>query len=237
MKLTSIIKQDGVLVLAAGALIGASVLGACSSPSSQTPAASAPAAAAAAMPQSANFIADMPTGNSSTMTTMAITVEGDKVVAYATNGINDDAYFLGTQKGGQLDLMSIYADHLTASFDGTKIDGVLAMNENNSTPVRFAASRVENPAGIYTAAEGGSRATWVVRPDSSTVGVMDNSAPGDHKVTDAIDTKNKKFMDGVRQMRLNRQMQQAPTLAVGSLTMTMGGATVTAVPVTGGMPL
>ena len=39
-------------------------------------------------------------------------------------------------------------------------------------------------------------------------GVMDNSAPGDHKVTDAIAEREMAFRDWVRQMRIDRQGQR-----------------------------
>ena len=235
MNVNWIARRTGVLDLGAGAMIAASSLTACSSHVTENPVASAPTSSVLAMPAAANFIADMPAGGGSAMTTMAVTVEGDNVVAYTTNGTNDEAYFFGTQKGGRMDLTSMYADHLTASYDGATIGGELTMNENGATAQKFTASRVAAPAGLYTAAEGNHRATWVVRPDRSTVGVMDNSAPGDHKVTDAINTQDKQFMDSVRQMRLNRQMQQAPKMTVGSREVAMGGATVAVVPVTGSM--
>ena len=93
------------LVVGAGAVIALGML-------------TAPTSTAAPMPPSATFLADVPEPNGPTMT-MAVTVEGDQVVAYATNGTNDEAYFFGTQKDGQMDLMSMYGDNLKASFDGT----------------------------------------------------------------------------------------------------------------------
>jgi len=39
-------------------------------------------------------------------------------------------------------------------------------------------------------------------------GVMDNSAPGDHKVTDAISEQEMAFQDWIRQMRIDRQEHQ-----------------------------
>lgn len=235
MRLTSIVKGTRSLLLGAAAVIAVGTFIACSTGTNETPAASAPASSAVAMPAKANFIADMPATGASTMTTMAIAVEGDRVVAYATNGTNDEAYFVGTQKDGRMDLTSAFADRLTASYDGSTVDGELVMNEDGATPQKFAAARVEAPAGMYTAARGDSRATWVVRPNRSVVGVMNNSAPGDHKVTDAIAAQDQQFKDDVRRMRLKQQMQQAPPMAVGVWTVEMGGAKVTAIPVTGGM--
>ena len=228
-------KYTRALMVGAGAVIAFAMLTACSSGTKQeTPATSATTSTAAAMPASATYIADVPEKDGSTMT-MAITVEGDKVVAYATNGTNDEAYFFGTQKDGQMDLMSMYGDEVKASFDGAKVNGEMTMNEAAVAPMKFAASSVAAPAGLYTATHGNARASWVVRPDNSTVGVMDNSAPGDHKVTDAIAAHDQAFKDKVRQMRIDRQLQQAPPMNITTRQMDMGGTTVTAVRVTGNM--
>jgi len=194
----------------------------------------APTGTAAPMPPSATYIADVPANDGATMT-MAVTVDGEKVVAYATNGTNDEAYFFGTQKDGQMDLMSMYGDNLKASFDGATLNGEVTMNQTDAKPLNFAASSVVAPAGLYTAAHDTARATWVVRPDHTMTGVMDNSAPGDHKVTDAVMAHEQAFEDQVRQMRLDRQLQPAPQMTYGTWSMTMNGSTVTAVRVTGDM--
>jgi hypothetical protein len=207
------------LVVGAGAVIALGML-------------TAPTSMAAPMPPSATFIADVPEANGATM---AVTVDGDHVVAYATNGTNDEAYFFGTQKDGQMDLMSMYGDNLNASFDGTTLTGAVTMNKTDAPPLKFAASSVAAPAGMYTATHDTARASWVVRPDHTMTGVMDNSAPGDHKVTDAIMAREQEFKDKVRQMRQDRQLQPAPPMTYGTWSMDVDGSTVTAVPVTGDM--
>lgn len=228
-------KYSRALMVGAGAVIALGIVTACSSGSQQVASStSATTSTVAPMPSSATFIADTPEKDGETMT-MAITVEGDKVVAYTTNGTNDEAYFFGTQKDGRMDLMSMYGDNLKATFDGKSVSGEVTMNENDTVPVKFAATSIAAPAGLYTAAHGNSRATWVVRPDHTITGVMDNSAPGDHKVTDAIMARDQAFKDRVRQMRLDRQLQPAPQMAYGSWSMHMGDSTVTAVRVTGDM--
>ena len=221
------------LVVGAGALIAMGMLTACSggpqhvaSPTDMTTSTGSP------MPSSATFIADMPEKDG-TMMTMAIAVAGEKIVAYTTNGTTDEAWFFGTQKDGRLDLMSMYGDNLEASLDGNTVSGTVTMNETGAAPVTFAATSVAAPAGMYTAAHENSRATWVVRPDHTITGVMDNSAPGDHKVTDAIMAHDQAFKDQVRQLRHNRQLQQAPQMTYGTWSMHMGDATMAAVRVTG----
>jgi hypothetical protein len=226
-------KYTRALVMAAGAVITLGLLTACSNGAKEeAPAAGETTTTAAGMPESATFIADMPEPDGKAMT-MAIAVEGDKVVAYATNGINDEAYFFGTQKDGQMDLMSMYGDNLKASFDDGKVDGEITMNETNARPVKFSASSVAAPAGMYTATHGSARAMWVVRPDHTMVGVMDNSAPGDHKVTDAIMAREQEFKHRVRQMRVDRQLQQAPRMQMDTMEADMDGTLARVTRVTG----
>lgn len=217
-----------------GAMGAAAVVGVIAATPSGLPQADAAPTTAPAMPTAATFIADVP-GPAGETVTMAISTSGDKVMAYATNGTDDDAYFFGAQRDGHMHLMSVYGDELTASFDGTAIAGEVTMNEDSSAPIDFSAARVEEPAGIYTAAVGTTRATYIVRANRSAVGVMDNSAPGDHKVTDAIMADEKAFKDSVRQMRLDRQMQQAPALDTDTMTTDMSGQKIKAVRVTGDM--
>ena len=233
------------ILIAAGALVALGALTACSGGSPQAASPTGAQAAsptgvstntAAPMPSSATFMADMPEKDGTTMT-MAIDVAGEKVVAYMTNGTNDDAYFFGTQKEGHMDLMSMYGDELKASIDGRTVGGTVTMNETDAAPMKFAASSVAAPAGIYTAARDNTRATWVVRPDHTITGVMDNRAPGDHKVTDAIMLRDQAFKNQVRQMRANRQLQQAPQMTYGTWSMRMGNDTMAAVRVTGDMSL
>ena len=98
-----------------------------------------------------------------------------------------------------------------------------------------AAAAAPAPAGIYTAAMDGARASWVVRPDRTITGVMDNSAPGDHKVSDAQAAASRQYQEQVRQMRLDQQMQQAPPMHYGTWSTVIHDRPVTATPVRGAM--
>ena len=233
-------KYTRALMVGVGAVLALGTFTACSSGTTEQAATTtettttAATTTAAAMPEMADFIAEVQKPDGSTMT-MAIAVEGENVVAYATNGTNNEAYFFGTQKDGQMELMSMYADEVKASFDGSNINGEMAMNEEGATVQKFAATRVEAPAGMYTAARDNSRATWIVRPNNTTVGVMDNSAPGDHKVTDATAAKDQAFKDSVRQKRLDRQLQQAPQLQMATMEADMNGSMMPVTRVTGSM--
>jgi len=208
---------------AAGAVIAATALGASS-------------ATALAMPQSGTFVADMAEPDGNTMA-LGIAVEGEMVTAYATDGTSDEAVFMGTQSNGTMTLNSPYQDQLTASFDGSNVNGTITMNEPNAQPHNFSASLVSAPAGIYTAAAGDSRTTWVVKPNQTMVGMMMPNSKRDREVIDQINAEQQEFKDKVRQMRLERQMQPAPQMTYGTWQTTMNGTTMTAVPVTGGMTL
>jgi hypothetical protein len=193
----------------------------------------APTAGAVTMPAEATYIADMTAGPAEPMT-LAVTVEGDQVVAYATNGSNEEAWFFGSQNAGKIDTMSMYADRIQATYDGTTLHGTLTMN-GDAVPHEFSAAAASAPAGIYTATMDGARASWVVRPNRTITGVMDNSAPGDHKVTDALAMQQQQYRDQVRQMRLDQQMQQAPPMQYGSWSTVIHDVPVTATPVSGAM--
>lgn len=52
-----------------------------------------------------------------------------------------------------MDLMSMHGENLKASFRHSKnVNGEMTMNETGAAPVKFAASSVAAPAGLYTAA-------------------------------------------------------------------------------------
>ncbi|HEY5150213.1 MAG TPA: hypothetical protein VIJ23_10390 [Mycobacterium sp.] len=193
----------------------------------------APAAGAVTMPADATYVADMAVGHTEPMT-VAVTVDNDQVVAYATNGSNEEAWFFGRQNAGKIDMTSMYADRIQAVYDGGSLRGTLTMN-GEVNPYEFSAPAASAPAGIYTATMDGARASWVVRPDRTITGVMDNSAPGDHKVTDALADEQQQYRDQVRQMRLDQQMQQAPPMRYGTWTTVLHDVPVTATPVSGAM--
>lgn len=189
-------------------------------------------AGAITMPTDATYIADMTSAGAEPMT-LAVSVDHDQVVGYATNGNNEEAWFFGTQSAGKINMTSMYADRIEAAYDGATLRGTLTMNGDAGHD--FTAAAAAAPAGIYTAARDGARASWVVRADRTSTGVMDNSAPGDHKVTDAIAAHNQQYQDQVRQMRLDQQMQPAPPMQYGTWSTVIHDIPVTATPVTGSM--
>lgn len=225
-------KHTRTLVLGASAIIALSTLTACSGGSTptteQAPATTETTAAATAFPASARYIADMNSAGGKTMT-IGISVDGENVVAYACDGTTDEAWFFGTQKDGTIDITSKFQDTLQASFDGTDVDGDLTMND---VQYDFAAAPVSGAAGMYTVAEGTSRASWVVRPDDTMIGVLKRGS-GDGQLVKAINEDQQKFKDRVRNQRLARQLSQAPPLQLGTWGSNVNGVQVVAVIVDG----
>ncbi|KWX66776.1 hypothetical protein [Mycobacterium sp. NAZ190054] len=122
----------------------------------------------APFPESARFMADMAAADGRTMT-IGISVDGAETAAYACNGIDDEAWFFGTQADGGIDLKSRFRDTLTAEYDGADVTGAVTMN---GVEYAFTAAPVSGVAGMYTAESAGVRASWVVRPDGSATGVQ-----------------------------------------------------------------
>jgi hypothetical protein len=189
-----------------------------------------PAGEAVVFPASGKYIADMPGQNGMAAMTMAITVDGDNVAAYATNGTNDETYFSGMEHDGSIDLNSRYADHLQGAFNGTTVDGTLTMND---VAQPFTASAVTSPAGMYTSEMGDARASWVVRPDQSMVGMENKMSRHDGELIGQLQAGQQDFQDQVREMRVDRQLEPAPKMTYGTWHVDMNGTPMTATPVTG----
>ncbi|WP_445165554.1 hypothetical protein ACTXG7_16745 [Mycolicibacterium sp. Dal123E01] len=213
------------------AMLALGTVAACSGGSSTTANSATPSSSAAAakdFPKSAHYIADMPMADGKTMT-IGVAVEGDKIAAYACDGLKDEAWFFGTQKDGSLDIKSKYQDTLKASFNGTAVVGQLTMNDVNYS---FTAPTVALPSAMYTAAANGVRASWVVRPDNTITGVQ-FAISKDSDTSDLVQANEQQFRDQVRQRRQARLLQPAPPLEFGTWRSTVNGVPVTATRVDG----
>ena len=215
--------------LAAGAVIAFTGVTACGerseSPSTTTP-------QGTAMPETGTYIVTMPPKDGQPPMVLAVTVDGERIAAYACNNTNDEAWFFGTQSNGKIDLTSKYLDRLQATYENNALNTTLTMNDVTYTGVAASATP---PAGIYTATAGDARVSWIVKPDHSTVGVVSANSKNDREVIDQINAQQQAFKDKVRQARLQRQLQQAAALNHGTWTSTVNGAVVTATRVTGTM--
>ncbi|CAN5704485.1 hypothetical protein BH09ACT7_BH09ACT7_59370 [soil metagenome] len=222
-------KQIRHLMVGVGAVIALGALPACSNTStteatsSSNPATTTSAVAVDGFPDAARYIADMPMAGGGTMT-LGVAVSGDKIVAYACDGSKDEAWFFGKQESGELDITGKFRDTLSASVDGTDVVGDLTMD---GVTYAFTAPQVADPAGMYTAALGGVRASWVVRPDNTMTGVQFTPRDDDKTV---FELQGEQFRERVRN---TRELAPAPQLSVDGLRTTINGEPVDAELVTG----
>jgi hypothetical protein len=229
------------LLLGVIAILALGTLSACSGESSTEatettePGTTTAPATAAPFPQSAKYIADMTAADGKTMT-IGIAVDGAEIAAYACNGTDDEAWFFGNQTDGKIDITSRFKDTLTAEFNGTDVVGDLTMN---GVAYKFTAPSVPAPAGMYTAEFEGARASWVVRPDGSAIGVQFNGGVSgrDFEQAELQQLNEQQFRNSVRNKRQLQQAQQIVLLANRSATSTINDQPVTAVLVNGNFRL
>jgi hypothetical protein len=216
----------GVLALFAIGTLSACTNGSTTEASSSTPVTSS----SAAFPQSAKYMADVEADGKKM--TIGISVDGDKIAAYACNGLDDEAWFFGNQANGAIDITSKFHDTLAASFNGSDVTGDLTMN---GTKYAFTAAAVSAPAGMYTADLDGVRASWIVRPDGSVTGVQFNGGVSgrDFEQAELQQLNAAQFQAQVRNKRLLQQADQSVSLKNGTLVSKINGRNVTGKVVTG----
>jgi hypothetical protein len=229
------------LIIGVGAMVALGTMSACSSGSSTetaTSAATTPAATTseapatpAALPESIRYMADMEAEGGKTMS-IGISVDGDMVTAYACNGVDDEAWFFGNQSDGTIDITSKFRDTLKADVTAADAKGELTMNGVNYT---FTAVPVSEPAGMYTAAFEGARASWIVHTDGSVTGVQFNGGVSgrDFEQAELQQLNAQQFQSQVRNKRKLQQAQQLQRLQNGTFTSTINGHDVVAELVTG----
>jgi hypothetical protein len=229
------------LLLGASAILAFGTLSACSGGGSTTetttsgPGTTAAPAAEEAFPPSAKYIADME--KDGRPMTIGIAVDGDQFAAYACNGTDDEAWFFGDQADGAIEATSKFRDTLAASAEGGDVKGDLTMDGVTYT---FTAAEVPAPAGMYTAALGGVRESWVLRPNGSAVGVQFGGLGGDFGRDDDQNIferqqqlKDEQFRAEVRNRRLLQQAGQLQQRPDGKWGATIDGQPVEAVIVDG----
>ena len=223
-----------LLVMVAG-LVVLGTLSACSGgssteASSSSSTSSSSAAAPASLPKAATYVADMETDGKKM--TIGISVDGDQIAAYACNGVDDEAWFFGTQTDGKVDVTNKFRDTLAASFAGSDLTGNVVMNGTNYT---FTAAAVADPAGVYTVDLDGIRSSWIVRPDGSVTGVQFNGGVTgrDFEQAELQQLNTAQFQAQVRNKRVLQQADQAVSLQNRTLTSKINGRSVTARTVTG----
>lgn len=215
------------------AMLALAALSACSSGTSTEATSTSQASSAAAptpFPKSARYMADIKKDGK--VMAIGISVDGNEITAYACNGVDDEAWFFGNQAEGKIDITSKFRDTLAASLNGSDVKGDLVMN---GVTYDFTAAPVSSPAGMYTAALDGSRASWIVRPDGSVTGVQFNGGitGRDFEQAELQQLNTAQFQAQVRNKRILQQADQSVKLQNGTLTSRINGRVVTAALVTG----
>lgn len=227
-KFTRTLLAGAAAMLALGTV---SCSGGTSTEAGSTTAGAAPSSnTATPFPKSARYMAD--TEKDGKKMAIGISVDGDSVTAYACNGVDDEAWFFGNQAAGSIDITSKFRDTLDASFTGSDVKGALTMN---GVTYDFTAAPVSAPAGMYTAALDGVRASWIVRPDGSVTGVQFNGGISgrDFEQAELQQLNAAQFQAQVRNKRKLQQADQSIKLSNGTLTSRINGTEVTGQLVTG----
>ena len=213
-----------IAMLALGALPACSSGTSTEATSSAAPSSSAAAPTSATFPPSARYMADMEKDGKPM--TIGISVDGGDITAYACNGVDDEAWFFGNQAEGKIDIKNKFRDTLNASIDGSDVKGNLTMN---GITYDFTAAPVSAPAGMYTADLDGVRASWIVRPDGSVIGVQFNGGitGRDFEQAELQQLNTAQFQAQVRNKRILQQADQSVKLQNGTLTSKINGRDVT----------
>jgi hypothetical protein len=111
--------------------------------------------------------------------TVAVSVKGNRAIAYVCDGKRVEAWMSGTVTGTQLELTGEDAA-LSATIRGSRLAGTVEVKAKNWA---FDVPQVRKPSGLYQAARNvaGARVvgSWIVLPDGSQVGVLvDGGEPG-----------------------------------------------------------
>jgi hypothetical protein len=235
------------MIVAVSTLTALGTLTACSGRPAQKASAVATAEQSTPDSQPDTYITTL-AGNEGNSLAMSVAVAGDDVVAYANNGADDEAWFFGTHDAGTVHLISAWQDEFTATFDADRLDGTVILDDVAYTG---SASPAAAPAGAYTATMGDARASWIVMPDRTMVGVMTPTSVQDTLVIDRLNAearaaeaaevadaaeaaeaaeRRRKMMKKMRKKQRD-QMKAAPAMSYGTWTVDMMDARTTAIPV------
>lgn len=106
--------------------------------------------------------------------TLAVAVKGARAVAYICDGRRVEAWLTGTFTSGQLVLRSRTGERLTGVATANSASGELTLRGRS---LRFTATVVGPPAGLYRAKNTTSTIGWIVLPDGSQVGIDNDGTP------------------------------------------------------------
>jgi hypothetical protein len=144
-------------------------------PASAAPAVPSAAAAPAAVEKSpvrATFAGRVGGGGGS----VAVSIHGNRAIAYVCNGSTVEAWMRGTASGGRLVMTGKNGARLTATYSHRRVAGDVAAH---GTDYSFAVHLVSKPSGLYTATANVRGATikagWIVLPDGTQVGSFEGN--------------------------------------------------------------
>jgi hypothetical protein len=136
----------------------------------------APAASATDVPPQADYVAQVNGGGAA----VAVSVHGDKAVAYVCNGHAVAAWYRGKAAGGKLNLMGKNGARLTVDYRKADASGSLTadgMQFTFSAPIVHRGSSLHRQPGLYeaTATVHGVKvkAGWIVLPDGGQIGSVE----------------------------------------------------------------
>jgi hypothetical protein len=102
--------------------------------------------------------------------TVEITVAGERAVAYACDGAKVESWLSGTARNGTVALASKDKNsRLDGRLRADEVDGKLTIDTKTWD---FAASEVQQPAGLYVSEDAGDRSSWIVDQSGVVTGVQ-----------------------------------------------------------------
>lgn len=178
-------------------------------PAESSPAAAPSPAATRTTPTRADFAGRVGGGGGS----VAVSVHGDKAIAYVCNGSTVEGWMRGKVENGKLTLTGKNKAKLTASIHtGTVTGDVEAHGTDYSFSVSTVSKSSSKSSGLYqaTAVVQGKtiKAGWIVLDDGTQIGSLETDESGENAVT-------------------------APKLDVATMTARIGNVVLHAVPVSG----
>jgi hypothetical protein len=153
-------------------------------PATPPPAPSTPPPSA--FPAKADYVGKIPTANGTT--TVEITVQGDKAIAYACDGNKVESWLRGSAMNGTVSLVSKdKTSRLDGRLEGNAIVGTLLIGDKKWD---FNAPLAQPPAGLYVYDNAGVRNSWIVDPNGGVTGVQrredGSTAPAPTLTTEGI---------------------------------------------------
>ncbi|MFC4123578.1 hypothetical protein [Nocardia rhizosphaerae] len=124
--------------------------------------------AATPFPAEADYVGTTSLASGATLT-LAITVEGEKAIAYACDGVAIESWLDGPAEAGTLRLTGKNAASFDGDFDGDAVTGSLAIGGKQWT---FTAAPVQPPAGLYVYEAAGVRQSWITDGAGRVTGVQ-----------------------------------------------------------------